>query len=56
MHEVCVGTCVQVDGLEADDGGLVVLLVLAVSWQCSISWREQTNMRQQQQQQIINRK
>ena len=34
---LCSGTRVQVDGLEADDGELVVLLVLAVSWQRRIS-------------------
>lgn len=36
------GTSVQVDGLEADDGGLIVLPVLAVSWQSRISWKEET--------------
>lgn len=36
------GTSVQVDGLEADDGSLIVLLVLAVSWQSRISWKEET--------------
>ncbi len=36
--QVFPGTCVQVDGLEADDGGLVVLLVLAVRRQSRISW------------------
>lgn len=30
-------TCVQVDGLEADDGGLIVLLILAVGGQRVIS-------------------
>lgn len=35
-------TSVQVDGLEADDGGLIVLPVLAVSWQNRISWKEET--------------
>lgn len=28
--------------MEADDGGLIVLPVLAVSWQSRISWKEET--------------
>lgn len=38
MDRQSAATCVQEDGLEVDDGGLVVLPVLAVRRKLCISW------------------